>query len=394
MDISLYFDPVSPEIFEFSTPTDHERIFDVIKAYKSEGSFPDLDYTKLAIIGIDEDRAALLNKGCAKGPDHIRRYFYNLFSHWKNLAIADLGNIKRGHAVDDTYFAAKEVIAYLLSNDITPIIIGGSQDLTYANYLAYEDIGRVINIAAVDPMFDLGNDEHELNSRSYLSRIILHQPNFLFAYTNVGYQTYFVDKDAVGLMKNLLFDVHRLGKVNLDMEEAEPMIRNADILSIDISAIRASDAPGNFNAGPNGFYGEEVCRICRYAGISDKLSSVGFYEFNPEFDVKGQTAHLIAQMIWYFIDGFMNRKNDFPEDNKDFMENYVRFFVKVDDFEDELIFLKSKKTDRWWMQVAIKNNVHKKYKRHQFVPCSYNDYKAALNQEIPDRWWKVQQKLI
>ena len=243
-------------------------------------------------------------------------------------------------------------------------------------------------------LFDLGNDEHELNSRSYLSRIILHQPNFLFAYTNVGYQTYFVDKDAVGLMKNLLFDVHRLGKVNLDMEETEPMIRNADILSIDISAIRASDAPGNFNAVPNGFYGEEVCRICRYAGISDKLSSIGFYEFNPEYDNKGQTAHLIAQMIWYFIDGYMNRKDDFPEDNKDFMENYVRFMVKVDDFDDELIFLKSKKTDRWWMQVTIKNNVHKKYKRHQFVPCSYNDYKAALNQEIPDRWWKVQQKLI
>jgi arginase family enzyme len=394
MDISLYFDPVSPEVFEFSSPTDHERIFDVIKAHKSDETFPDLDYIKLAIIGISEDRGALLNKGCAQGPDHVRRYFYNLFSHWKNLSIADLGNIKRGHAIEDTYFAVKEAIAYLLLNNITPIIIGGSQDLTYANYLAYEDIGRVINIATVDPLFDLGNDEHELNSRSYLSRIILHQPNFLFAYTNVGYQTYFVDKDAVGLMKNLLFDVHRLGKVNLDMEETEPMIRNADILSIDVSAIRASDAPGNFNAVPNGFYGEEVCRICRYAGISDKLSSIGFYEFNPEYDNKGQTAHLIAQMIWYFIDGYMNRKDDFPEDNKDFMENYVRFIVKVDDFEDELIFLKSKKTDRWWMQVTIKNNVHKKYKRHQFVPCSYNDYKAALNQEIPDRWWKVQQKLI
>ena len=394
MDISLYFDPVSPEVFEFSTATDHECIFDVIKAHKSEGSFPDLDYVKLAIVGINEDRAGLLNEGCANGPDHVRQYLYKLYSHWKNLSIADLGNIKRGHAVDDTYFAAKEAIAFLLANNIIPIIIGGSQDLTYANYLAYEDIGRVINIAAVDPMFDLGSDEHELNSRSYLSRIILHQPNFLFTYTNVGYQTYFVDKDAVGLMRNLLFDVHRLGKVNSDMEETEPMIRNADILSIDISAIRASDAPGNFYAVPNGLYGEEVCRICRYAGISDKLSSVGFYEFNPKYDRQGQTAHLVAQMIWYFIDGFMNRKDDFPEDNKNSMENYVRFIVKVDDFEDELIFLKSKKTDRWWMEVTIKNNVHKKYKRHQFVPCSYQDYSAALNQEIPDRWWKVQQKLM
>ena len=394
MDISLYFDPVSPEVFEFSSPTGHKRISEVIKAHKTEGDFPDLDYIKLAIVGISEDRAAMMNKGCAKGPDFVRRYFYNLFSHWNGIALADLGNIKRGHSVDDTYFAAKEAIAYLLANNIIPIIIGGSQDLTYANYLAYEDIGRVINIAAVDPLFDLGNNENELNSRSYLSRIILHQPNFLFNYTNVGYQTYYVDKDAVNLMRNLLFDVHRLGMVNADMEETEPMIRNADILSVDISAVRASDAPGNFYAGPNGFYGEEVCRICRYAGISDKLSSIGFYEFNPEHDRQGQTAHLVAQMMWYFIDGFMNRKNDFPEDNKDKLENYLKFYVKVDEFEDELIFLKSKKTDRWWMQVTIQNNVHKKYKRHQFVPCSYKDYKAALERQIPDRWWRVQQKLL
>jgi arginase family enzyme len=394
MDISLYFDPVSPEVFEFSPPTGHASISEVIHTYETDGNFPDLDRIKLAIVGINEDRAALMNKGCAKGPDYIRRYFYNLFSHWNNLALADLGNIKRGHSVDDTYFAAKEVITWLLSNNIVPIIIGGSQDLTYANYMAYEDIGRVINIATVDPLFDLGNDENELNSRSYLSRIILHQPNFLFSYTNVGYQSYYVDKDAVRLMDNLLFDVHRLGMVNADMEETEPMIRNADILSVDLSAVRASDAPGNFYTAPNGFYGEEVCRICRYAGISDKLSSIGFYEFNPEYDKNGQTAHLVAQMIWYFIDGFMNRQNDFPEDNRDNMTNYAKFYVKVDGFDDELIFLKSKKTGRWWMQITIHNNMYKKYKRHQFVPCSYKDYKIAMDNEIPERWWRVQQKLM
>jgi len=185
------------------------------------------------------------------------------------------------------------------------MIIGGGQDITYANYLAYENIGRIINIASVDAVFDLGHDENELNNKSYLSHIILHQPNFLFNYTNIGYQTYFIDQDSLVLMKNLYFDTNRLGNVKAEMEEVEPMVRDADILSIDISSIKHADAPASDRAMPNGFTGEEVCKICRYAGMSDKLSSIGFYELNPSLDNNGQSAHLYAQMMWYFLDGFL-----------------------------------------------------------------------------------------
>jgi len=389
MDISTYLEPIVSEDLEDSN-TGRFRIGDIIHKYTSESGFPDLDQIDVAIIGVGEDRATL-NKGCGKAPDEIRGWFYDLFSHWNNFQIADLGNLKNGHHIDDTYFALKEVISELLKSNIVPMIMGGGHDLTYANYLAYENIGRVINITTVDPIFDLGHDEHELNSKSYLSRIILHQPNFLFNYTNIGYQTYFVDQDSLVLMKNLYFDINRLGNVRADMEEVEPMVRNADILSIDVSSIRHSDAPASDKAMPNGFAGEEMCRICRYAGMSDKLSSIGFYELNPALDSNGQSAHLFAQMMWYFLDGFSNRRNDFPESNG---EDYIRFNVQIDDFEDELVFLKSKKTDRWWMVVGSKDLVNQKYKRHQFVPCSYYDYQTALNQEVPDRWWKVQQKLM
>ena len=112
--------------------------------------------------------------------------------------------------------------------------------------------------------------------------IILHQPNYLFNYTNIGYQTYFVDQDAVRLMKKMFFDTYRLGFVNRNIEEMEPMVRNADMLSFDISSIRQSDAPGCANATPNGFYGEQACQIMRFAGMSDKLTSLGIYEYDPE----------------------------------------------------------------------------------------------------------------
>lgn len=391
MELNHYFHPIDVDWLEALQNTGRQRLGDVIVAHTIDSAIPDPEQFNLAIIGIPEERGTVANFGCAQAPDQVRKRLYSLFAHWNQVSICDLGNLKNGHHLDDTYFAFKEVVSELVRNEVIPIIIGGSQDLTYANYLAYENIGRVINIAAIDPMFDLGHDEHELNSQSYLSRIILHQPNFLFNYTNIGYQTYFVDQDSQVLMKNLYFDVFRLGNVRANLEEVEPMVRNADILSIDLASIRHSEAPASELSSPNGFYGEEMCQICRYAGMSDKLTSIGFYELNPSLDPQGQSAFLYAQMIWYFIDGFVNRQHDFPEKNND---DFVKYTVHVDDFDEELVFLKSKKTDRWWMIVGVKDVISRKYQRHQFVPCSYKDYQATLNQEIPDRWWKVQQKLM
>lgn len=390
MEPEIYLNPISADLNIFQESTT-QCLGSVIRAFTKKEQFPDLENAQIALIGVEEDRRALENQGCGKGPDQIRRHLYKLYSHWSSLNIVDLGNIKSGHTVEDTYFALKEVINFLVKSNILPVIIGGSQDLTYANYLAYENTGRVINIASIDSVFDLGHEDDELNSRSYLSRIIMHQPNYLFNYTNIGYQTYFVNLDELQLMKNLFFDINRLGNVRADLAETEPMVRNADILSVDISAVRASDAPGSFYAAANGMAGEEACQICRYAGMSDKLSSVGFYETNPLFDPKGQTADLVAQMIWYFLDGFANRNHDFPEQNN---KDFVRFRVYLEDHGEELFFLKSKKTDRWWIQIPPKDDSAENIGPNHFVPCSYEDYQTALRQEIPDRWWKLQQKLM
>jgi hypothetical protein len=224
-----------------------------------------------------------------------------------------------------------------------------------------------------------------------MSHIIMQQPNYLFNYTNIGFQTYFVDQQAITLMKNLYFDTYRLGNVRANMEEVEPMVRNADMISVDMGCIRASDAPGNANASPNGFYGEEICQIMRYAGLSDKLSSIGIYEINPRLDRQSQTAQLAGQMIWYFIDGFYSRMGDFPPDKK---KDMVKFTVSLKDFKDEVIFYHSNKSERWWMEVPIRAKQRERYERHHLVPCSYQDYQVACQNALPDRWWQTYQKLM
>lgn len=393
MEIADFFVPVETQKLVIPQKSHPLLLGNIINTWESGESFPDLDGVQIAILGVKEDRNAPNNQGCAFAPDYVRKYLYNLFQGPFDLKLADLGNIKQGETTEDTYFAVKTVVAHLLERKIVPIILGGSQDISYANYRAYESLGQIINIVSVDAAFDLGLNEDKITHQNYLNKILTHQPNFLFNYTNIGYQTYFVDQDAVELMNKLYFDIYRLGLVRNKLEEAEPIVRNADMLSFDMSSIRQSDAPGNANASPNGFYGEEACQIIRYAGLSDKLSSIGFYELNPAFDNGEQTAHLVAQMIWYFFEGFYNRKNDFPDRTRKDSGAYIKYVVSMKEFRDEIIFYKSKVSDRWWMEVPCQG-LQTKYERQFLVPCSYADYQAACEEELPEKWWQVYQKFL
>lgn len=389
-DIQHFFKPLDMSAISDGQTYAENQFGNLVNIYSQEDAFPDLQGIDIAILGVCEDRRADDNQGCASAPDEVRKFFYRLFPGTFSPRIVDLGNIHPGHDVDDTYFALKATVDYLIRNNIVPFILGGSQDLTYAQFLGYEKLEQTINIVAIDSTLDLGDPEGDVNNHAYLGRIILHQPNYLFNYSNIGYQTYLVDPSALAMMNRLYFDTYRLGQVRDNIEESEPILRHADLLTFDMSAIKHSDAPANPNASPNGFYSEEACQMMRYAGMNDKLSSVGLYEINPGYDQQGKTAHLAAQMIWCFADGFYGRKHDFPSRSN---PDYLRFNVMLQDDKYEINFYKSKKSDRWWMEIPYPPNKGLKFERHTLLPCSYKDYELATNNDIPDRWWQTYQKL-
>ena len=362
-------------------------IGDSIGVYTRKNGFPDLTNLDIAIIGVDEDRNTDENFGSGKDIYHIRNHFYKLFLGSWNVSVADLGNIKKGALPSDTHFAITEVIENLLKMNIIPVIIGGGQDITFSNYKAYKQLEQTVNLVVVDSKFDLGSLEDNLSSKSYLSKIIMEVPTHLFNFSNIGYQTYLNPQEEIKLIQGLNFDTYRLAEAK-KLEILEPVLRDADIVSIDIGSIRQSDAPGNKNVFPNGFYGDEICGIARYAGISDKVSSFGIYEYNSEFDNNNITAHLIAQMIWCFIEGFNSRVKDYPFATK---KDYQKFTVMLEN-DDPINFYKSNKTGRWWMEINLIQ--HTKYKRHALIPCTYQDYIETTEQMIPDRWFKAQSKMI
>ena len=385
MDISIYFEKLTP-------PSDFKKgTLGYYTDFYTEDGFPDLEKVQVAIIGVEEERGAINNEGCSQSPDTVRRELYNLYIQGEELKIIDLGNIKAGATKEDTYFAVSDVIQELIKKNIFVITLGGSQDLTYANYQAYEKLEQTVNLAIIDNKFNLGEAENEVSSNEYLNKIILHQPNYLFNASVIGYQAYFVSSIEKKLMEDLYFDIYRLGELQGDITKAEPIVRNADMISLDVSAIRGADFKANKNRTPNGFYAEQICQILRYAGMSDKLTSIGIYEYNSELDTDDDlSTQLMGQMIWCILDGFLNRKKDFPVGSK---KSYTKYRIHIDNTEHELVFFKSDLSDRWWMEVPYPPHERVRFERHHLIPCNYQDYLDASQHDIPDLWWKTYQKL-
>ena len=356
-----------------------------IRIHSKQDGFPDLEGISIAVLGVLESRGAMDNVGTGKGFEVVRKYLYQMFPGNWHSRIADLGNVLKGKELSDTYFIVQEIVAELIKKKIVPIIIGGGQDITYANYRAYDRLEKHVNLVSVDARFDLGELGPKGNSHNYLHHIIMDEPNNLFNFSNIGFQTFFNSQEEIDLMDKLYFEAFRLGGVSSDLTSVEPVLRDADIVSIDMGAVRMSDAPANNNAGPNGFYGDQICAISRYAGISRKVTSFGIYEYNAKLDHREQTANLLAQMIWYFIEGFNLRLDEFPFASK---KNYSKYIVPVD--KDTIVFYKSDKSERWWMEI---NYFQNKIEKKTLVPCSYKDYLMASDQILPERWLKTFRKL-
>ena len=376
-----FLSPLNTEILDYIEGLSSQQLGSKVVLHTSE-AFPELSKVTIGIIGVLENRG---NKNGNQEIDliAIRKELYGLFPGNWDASIADFGDILGGNSSEDTFFALRKVAARLIKNKVIPIVIGGSQDLTYALYRAYDDLEQMVNLVAIDSQFDFGKESDAVSASSYLTKIVIEEPNNLFNYCNIGYQTYYNSQEEIDLVEKLFFDAYRLGEVSNTIAIAEPVFRDADLVSLDINAVKSSDS-GNFtHFVPNGFNGKEICALSRYAGISDKVTSFGIFNHNDT----EQESVLIAQIIWYFIEGFHYRSNEYPFGSR---ENYLKYIVPSE--EEELIFYKSDKTDRWWIEIPFVTNGNNKLKRNTLLPCSYEEYLAACDQELPERWWKAQRK--
>lgn len=387
MDLKLFFDPIRDiEISNLpASAIAHSFYINKVK-------MPDTDGMDIAIIGLQESRGAeeVHQIGISKSASEVRKQLYQLKRGVSNLKIIDLGNFRNGPELSDTYQRLQEVCAYLMEQSVLPLLIGGSHNLDLGQYMAYENQNKMVTVLNIDNKLDLGDPQSGLANESHVHQIFKYDPNFLFSYYHLGYQSYLVDQKEAELLEKLYFEAIRLGVVKENVKELEPMLRDADMVSFDVSAIQAHYAPGASGANVYGLSGEDACQLCWYAGLSDKLSSIGFYEYDVAMDSDDRkTAFVLATMIWYFIEGFYNRKGD-----KYFRSNdYLIYEVSMGGDPSSIKFYKSKISEKWWMEVPHPKETSV-FLRNRMVPCSYSDYETALNGEVPNRWISTYAKII
>jgi len=380
-NLASYFLPISDDLLKNNWQS--SQIGNAIKKHTAN-DFPEITAVKIAFFSVAECEGT---ENKTTDFSSIREELYRL--HFEDLPkVADLGNLQLIPSKKESFKQIEKVCATLLENDIIPLVIGGGQDISYAIYKAYVSIGKIITFTATDCIFDLGAEEDKIHSHSYLSKMIAYQPNHLFNYCNIGYQSYFESPAAIEMLDKIHFDTYRLGFVKANLFEAEPILRNTDFLSFDLSAISSSVSSANVYAGPNGFDGAESCTIMRYAGLSDKVTSCGIFEYNNALDNAGQTAKLVAQMFWYFLQGFKQRKNELNPN----LNECTKYTVSFDDGVNEVVFYKSNKTGRWWIGVPFSTSEKEKNVNY-FVACSYRDYEQSNQGEPPERWMKTFRKL-
>jgi hypothetical protein len=135
---------------------------------------------------------------------------------------------------------------------------------------------------------------------------------------------------------------------------------------------------------PNGIDSRTVCAMSRYAGISDRVSFLGLYELvsTPMME------KLLAQMIWYFIEGVQYRFGEYPVNTKD---EFLKFTVALSD--QTMVFFKSEKSQRWWMELTNDSHLDNKTKTKALLACTEKDYESATRDKIPERWYNAVRRL-
>lgn len=365
MNAALFFDPVS-ELLSENPKT--SSVADNISFLNSTNS--DWEQFDIALFTIENEFT------------EVRKTFYELKKGTGNYKVIDLGTLRNGSNDDETNERLAVVCKSLLSNGVVPFIIGNKNASALGQFMGFEGHNEIVDLVNIDAAYDL--DEINIE-KGYLNTLFENGKSFIGHYAHLAHQSYLVNNEALNVFEKLNFEGVRLGEVRQNMEECEPIIRASNMLVMDVCSIRHPDFPANQLEVPFGLTGEEACQLFWYAGLSNRLKSVGIYGFDLSKDQSNYSAFLLATMSWYFLEGYYARLDDMDFDGN----TYFKYIVSFNMDPHEIVFYKHKSSGKWWLLIdpELRHN-----KRH-VIPCSYQDYLTACEGELPDRWLKASARI-
>lgn len=376
-DLSPYFIPVSTAPEKFASGL----LGTQIDAYTN--LFPEWEKAQIVLLACAGSHE-IYREDPYLAAEAIRNRLYGLSLPTETCNIADLGNIVIHERTESQLQTLAYILYELLEKGKTVLIIGGSQDTTLGQYQAYK---IPIEYVQIDARLDMLTSPASVDPDTYNAFILQQLP---YGFCNLGYQRYLVKAEDLSWIESHNYFALRYGLLEESLEQAEPFLRNADMLSVDLSSIRAADMVGASAANPAGFSATEACKLMRYAGMGYKVSSLNLTEYHPTLDPHGSGAMLAAMMLWYFIEGVYNRIIDYPLPDRSNLRQYA---VQLNAAVNSINFYRNLVSDRWWMEIPYQEDIGIKHPRTQLVPCSVKDYEQAKQDDIPELWWKIFNKL-
>ena len=375
-----YFEAPSKELTRSKRATLRENL-DFLKKDTTLSNY------SIALLGLPDNIHTEKQRLSYKGTHCIREQLYGLAAFSNKTLIVDLGNLKlSGHQAANSQALLSEILQTILKEVDLVILFGGTHEFELGQYKAYEGQDKQITLLSVDNRINLSPSPFHTYG-TQLDDIFAYYPNYLFHYIHLAHQSYLVSKEVLRSIDKLQFEAIRLGTIRESLRDTEAFLRQANLIAFDGAALSKNYTPAAIGSEIFGLSGEEACQIAWYAGSSEQLSSLGVYGYAPTLDdTQRTTAMTFATMIWYAIDGFLQRSHTLPFNKTE----YMRYVVDLPPADQPLIFYKSMLKEKWWMEVPFKKNI---WAYNAIVPCSFEDYILASQGEVPKRWLLMYNKM-
>lgn len=292
-------------------------------------SLRDVKQGTVVILGVPEDRGVTANKGragAAAGPDDIRRRLYRLtpgFSmDFEKLAVIDAGNLDtEGLSLEAVHEAETAAVADIVSRGGVPIVLGGGHDLTYPGVAGLVRGAKIerdgMGLINVDAHLDVRSDENGINSGTSFYRALTQLPDGALqghAFVEFGIQEQYNSPyyyhwvlEQGGHVVTLREVSERVMEFFLQALSAAGQNNRAVAVSLDIDAVRSTEAPGASASNPSGLKAPELDKIAYLAGRSIKVRYLDIMEVSPPLDEDHRTAALAASAIFSFFRGLCER---------------------------------------------------------------------------------------
>lgn len=287
--------------------------------------FEDQDYSEAThvLVGCPQHEGVQRNNGrigAAEAPNKIREQLYK-FQVERNTAVKlfDAGNIntdffeaeddldpEKDDALDKIHDSLTKAVSEFLRDGKKVIVLGGGNDISYADVRALSENERDISAINIDAHLDMRMAEEMTSGTPYRKAIEDHYlvPHHFYEFgirpeSNASY--YLDNARELGVNIHPLNELFKNG-VSVIFQNILGQIGDRPFfLGLDMDSIQASDAPGVSASSPVGLSGWEVLQCLHHAKQKENLMVFEVTEVNPKYDIDNRTVKLASQLVHSFL---------------------------------------------------------------------------------------------